>query len=123
MTRLDDVFPRRRNETALTRGWGVRSRHAAADFARPDGAQPQRGSARVPRGPAIPVPFFWSKSLMSSAALLGAPAGPSARSTWNGVAPQRGRPWGTSSGESRLERQDKGGRDTTGSRGAEREGA
>src|SRR5438445_10213532 len=25
MTRLDDVFPRRRNETALTRGWGVRS--------------------------------------------------------------------------------------------------
>src|SRR5437016_10948891 len=54
MTRLDDVFPRRRNETALTRGWGVRSRHAAADFARPDGAQPHRGSARVPRGPASP---------------------------------------------------------------------
>src|SRR5206468_11324046 len=54
MTRLDDVFPRRRNETALTRGWGVRSRHVAADFARPDGAQPQRGSGREPRGPAIP---------------------------------------------------------------------
>src|SRR2546422_2933618 len=70
-----------------------------------------------------PVPFFWSKSLMSSAALLGAPAGPSARSTWNGVAPQRGRPWCTSSGESRLERQYRVGRDTTVSRGSEREGA
>src|SRR3989441_1278004 len=62
------------------------------------------------RGRWDPVPFFWSKSLMSSAALLGAPAGPSARSTWNGVAPQRGRPWCTSSGESRLERQYRVGR-------------
>src|SRR5256886_15290203 len=75
------------------------------------------------RGRRDPVPFFWSKSLMSSAALLGAPAGPSARSTWNGVAPQRGRPWCTSSGESRFERQYRVGRDTTVSRGAEREGA
>jgi len=32
MTRLDDVFPRRRNETALTRGWGVRSHHVATDI-------------------------------------------------------------------------------------------
>src|SRR2546427_7602050 len=55
MTRLDDVFPRRRNETALTRGWGVRSRPPATDPASPDGAQPRRGSARVPRGPAIPA--------------------------------------------------------------------
>src|SRR6059036_4306147 len=55
MTRLDDVFPRRRNETALTRGWGVRSRPPATDPASPDGAQPKRGSARVPRGPAIPA--------------------------------------------------------------------
>src|SRR6266576_2164086 len=70
--------------------------------------------------PRDPVPFFWSKSLMSSAALLGAPAGPSARSTWNGVAPQRGRPWCTSSGESRFERQYRVGRDTTVSRGSER---
>src|SRR5437870_11360387 len=53
MTRLDDVFPRRRNETALTRGWGIRSRPPATDPASPDGAQPRRGSARVPRGPAI----------------------------------------------------------------------
>src|SRR5712691_803132 len=63
------------------------------------------------RGRRDPVPFFWSKSLMSSAALLGAPAGPSARSTWNGVAPQRGRPWCTSSGESRFERQYRVGRE------------
>src|SRR2546425_2549404 len=54
MTRLDDVFPRRRNETALTRGWGVRSRQPATDLARPGGAQPHRGSGRVPRGPASP---------------------------------------------------------------------
>jgi len=51
MTRLDDVFPRRRNETALTRGWGVRSHHVATDITRPDGAQPRRGSERLPRGP------------------------------------------------------------------------
>src|SRR5439155_25125479 len=33
---------------------GTRSLHPATDPARPGGAQPQRGSARVPRGPAIP---------------------------------------------------------------------
>ena len=34
--------------------WGIRSRHAATDAARPDGAQPPRSSARVPRGRATP---------------------------------------------------------------------
>src|SRR5215470_6535787 len=33
---------------------GTRSLQAAADEARPDGAQPLRGSARVPRGPLGP---------------------------------------------------------------------
>src|SRR5437016_11841889 len=34
---------------------GIRSRPRATDPAAPGGAQPQRGSARVPRGPAIPA--------------------------------------------------------------------
>src|SRR5439155_27056572 len=34
---------------------GTRSRPTATDAASPDGAQPRRGSARVPRGPAIPA--------------------------------------------------------------------
>src|SRR5438132_12076463 len=34
---------------------GTRSRPWATDSVSPDGAQPQRGSARVPRGPAIPA--------------------------------------------------------------------
>jgi len=34
---------------------GTRSRSRATDPASTDGAQPQRGSARVPRGPAIPA--------------------------------------------------------------------
>src|SRR5438132_1306785 len=34
---------------------GTRSRPRATDSAAPGGAQPQRGSARVPRGPAIPA--------------------------------------------------------------------
>src|SRR5436309_3257386 len=34
---------------------GTRSRPWATDPVSPDGAQPQRGSARVPRGPAIPA--------------------------------------------------------------------
>src|SRR2546430_14237539 len=34
---------------------GTRSRPWATDTVSPNGAQPQRGSARVPRGPAIPA--------------------------------------------------------------------
>src|SRR5947208_15432210 len=34
---------------------GIRSRPRAPDPAAPGGAQPQRGSARMPRGPAIPA--------------------------------------------------------------------
>src|SRR2546428_12685352 len=34
---------------------GTRSRPLATDTVSPNGAQPQRGSSRVPRGPAIPA--------------------------------------------------------------------
>src|SRR5437879_7225345 len=51
MTRLDDVFPRRRNETALTRGRGVRSRQPATDLPGRGGLGPGRaaGGARGDR--------------------------------------------------------------------------
>src|SRR3990170_1094934 len=49
------TIARRSRRARATGVAGTRSRPVGADLARRDGARPQRGSGRVPRGPATPV--------------------------------------------------------------------
>ena len=54
---LADPRPRRGGRSGWwERGCATRSLEAVSDAARPDGAQPPRSSARVPRGRATPLP-------------------------------------------------------------------